>query len=171
MELKFKNITKCSKEIYNEFLEFHNKKFGLKERMNLIFILIVISYMLVFNIKFKNFKFIVIVVILLLIAFLSYKIYRRENTPKKELKSSKIRNNDEMIYNFYNLYLEVIRNKEKQRIWYSRIYKIHQDDLNFYLYLDETHALLMDKKGFVKGNLEEFKEFISKRCIFKYKKN
>ena len=171
MELKFKNITKCSKEMYNEFLIFHNKKFAIKERAQLLFVLFVIAYMLVFNIKYKNFTFMAIIAIILLICFFTYKIYRRETTPKKEMKSSKIVNKDEIVYEFYNLYVNINRNGKKGRIWYNKIYKVYQDNENFYFYLDETHALIMTKNTFVKGSLNEFKEFISKRCLFKYKKN
>ena len=170
MELKFKNITKCSKEIYNEFLTFHSKKFAFKEKIQLLFIVFVIAYMIVFNIKFKNFTFVVVAVILLLIGFFAYKVYRRENVPKKQLKTSKVINKEEVIYKFYNLYMETIYNKKRDRIWYFKLYKVYQDNNNFYFYVDETHALLMDKKSFVVGNLAEFKKFISKRCLFKYKK-
>ena len=171
MELKFKNITKCSKEMYNEFLTFHNKKFAMKERLQLLFILFVIAYMIVFNIKFGNFKYLALISIILLICFFAYKVYRRETAPKREMKSSKIVNKDEIVYEFYNLYVNVSRNGNNGRLWYNKIYKIYQDNDNFYFYLDDTHALIMKKNTFVKGNLKDFKEFISKRCIFKYRKN
>lgn len=170
MELKFKNITRCSEQLYKEFLKFHNKKFGKKEVMQLLFMLFAILYIIVFNIKNHNFTFIIIIVMVALIAFFIYKVLHREKVADKELKSPKIKNKDEIIYNFYNMYFEVIRNNKKQRIWYQQLHKIYQDNLNFYFYLDETHALLIDKKGFIKGNLDEFKDFIQKRCILQYRK-
>lgn len=171
MELKFKNITKSSVQIYKDFLRFHNKKFGKKEEFNLFMMLLFIVYIIVFNIKIGNFKFLVIVLIIGLIALFSYKVYHRETVADKQMKSHKVQSKDEFVYNFYNFYFEIIRNNKKQRIWYVRLYRIYQDNINFYFYIDETHAYVMSKDGFIKGNLEDFKEFISKRCILKYRKN
>lgn len=171
MELKFKNITKCSEQIYKDFLKFHNKRFGKKEALHLFIMLLFIVYIIVFNIKNHNFTFIIIISLIGLLAMFVYKVYHRETIADKELKSPKVQTKDEFIYNFYNMYFEVIRNNKKQRVWYVRLYRVYQDDINFYFYLDETHAYVMDKKGFIKGNLKDFKEYISKRCILKYRKN
>ena len=170
LELKFKNITKSTKDIYNQFLRFHNKKFGKKELLHLFLFLFFIAYFIVFNIKNKNYTYIIILIAIALIAGFVYKVIHRQNVPEKELKSKRILNQEEIIYNFYNLFFEVIRNNKKQSILYRQIYRVYQDENNFYFYIDATHALLVDKRGFVKGNLSEFKEFISKRCIFKYNK-
>ena len=170
MELKFINITKSSKKIYYEFLDFHNKKFGKKESIQTFLIFFAIIYMIVFNVKNGNFFFPIIIALILLLAGFFQNVLHKEKAVKKELGSSKIKNQEEITYNFYNLYFDVIKNNKKNRIWYIKLHKIHQDKNNFYFYLDSTHALLIDKKGFVKGTLSEFKEFISKRCIFKYNK-
>ena len=34
MKPKFKNITKCSKELYNQFLQFHANKYGIVRPIN-----------------------------------------------------------------------------------------------------------------------------------------
>ena len=170
MEPIFKNITKSSKKIYYEFLEFHNKKFGKKEFLQSFLFFAVLIYLIVFNVKNGNYAFPIIILLIALLVGFFYNILRKEKVVKKELKSSKIKNQEEIIYEFYNLYVDVIKNDRKSRVWYFKIHRIYQDNLNFYFYLDSTHALLLDKKGFVKGSLSDFKQFISKRCLFKYRK-
>ena len=170
MELKFRNITKCGEQIYKDFLKFHNKRFGKKEAFNLFIMLVFIIYIIAFNVKNHNFIFVIIFLAICLLGFFAYKVYHRETVADKEMKSSKVQNKDEFIFNFYNMYFEIIRNNKKQRVWYVKLYRVYQDNIHFYFYLDETHAYIMNKEGFVKGNLEEFKEFISKRCLLKYRK-
>lgn len=170
LELKFKNITKSTKQIYNQFLRFHNKKFGKKEALHLLLMLFVILYIIIFNIKNKSYYFLLIVGCIGLIVMFIHKIVRRETAVEKEMKSSKIVNQEEITYNFYNLFFEVIKNDNKQNVLYTQIHRVYQDKDNFYFYLDDTHALIVDKRGFVKGTLGEFKEFISKRCLFRYRK-
>jgi len=90
MELKFKNITISSKEIYNEFIKYHNKKFGKKEGFKLFIMLLFIVYIIVFNIKIHNYSIIIIIACLALIGFFIHKVHHRETAVKKELKSPKI---------------------------------------------------------------------------------
>ena len=170
MEPVFINITKSSKKIYYEFLEFHNRKFGKKEAIQTFLFFAVLIYLIVFNVKNGNFLFPVIILLIAMLLGFFYNVLHKEKVVKKELKSSKIKNQEEITYEFYNLYFDVIKNSKRNRVWYLRIHRIYQDNLNFYFYLDKTHALLIDKKGFVKGNLSEFKEYVSKRCLFKYRK-
>ena len=37
------------------------------------------------------------------------------------------------------------------------------------LYIDKTHAYLLDKSGFTKGTVDEFSDFIKKRCWWRFK--
>lgn len=170
MILKFRNITKSNKQIYNEFLEFHNKKYGKKENIRTVIMFLFILYIIIFNIANSNLKLIVFFILIILTSFFIYKLYYPQKVVERELKSSKIKNKEDILYNFYDRYYEVIKNGRKQKMLYYKLYKIHQDKTNFYFYIDETHAFIISKNGFVKGNLKEFKNFISKKCRFKYKK-
>ena len=88
---------------------------------------------------------------------------------KKEKNSAKVQNQSEIEFYFYNRYYFVVKiNKQRKVIRYYKLYRINSDNKNFYLYLDKTHALIVSKAGFVKGTPKEFKNFISKKCKFKY---
>lgn len=170
MKLKFKNITKCSKKTYNDFLKFHNKKFEKKELIGALIFFLLILFIIIYNIKIGNFSLIIIIGVLILLLGFFYNIFHKQKEVEKEFKSSKIQNEEEIIYDFYNMYFDAVGKDKRQRLWYICLYRIYQDKNFFYFYTDTNHALLIDKKGFVKGDLSKFKEFISKRCIFKYRK-
>lgn len=171
MELKFKNITKCNKEMYYKFLDYHNEKYGTKETAKLVVMIFVILYMIIFNINYNTFNVILTLGIVGIISLVAYQIYHKYQIPKKEVKTSKIKNKEEIIYNFYDKYFEIIKTNQIQKMKYNNICKIHQDRYNFYFYINETRAFIIDKKGFVEGELKDFKIFIKKKCKFKYKKN
>ena len=92
--------------------------------------------------------------------------YQRK-TARRELKSSKIKNREEIEFSFYNKYFTTKINQKKQKVRYFGIYKVCNDNKNFYLYLDKTHAFIISKNGFIKGTSEEFEKFIMKKCRFK----
>ena len=62
------------------------------------------------------------------------------------------------------------KEKINSKIIYWKLYKIFENEDYFYLYLDKTHAFLLSKQGFDIGTPEEFREFIKKKCIFKFRK-
>ena len=59
---------------------------------------------------------------------------------------------------------------EKKVYPYLKLYKVFETQDYFYLYIDEEHAALVNKKGFKIGNVEAFTDFIKKKCLFKYSK-
>lgn len=170
MEVKFKNITKCTKSLYNDFLKFHDEKYKTRTVLTNLIISIAILYMLGFNIKYNNYF---IVIFIVLIAILGFYISNKhqKDIVKKEMKSKRINQQEEMEFYFYNKYYFVVRtNKKRQVIRYFKIYRINEDDKNFYLYLDKTHAFIVSKEGFAKGNAEQFKKFMIQKFKFKYVK-
>lgn len=52
---------------------------------------------------------------------------------------------------------------------YYKLYKIYETKTFFYLYIDNDHAFLINKSGFVRGLSDDFSKFINKKCLFKYK--
>ena len=166
MELKFKNITKCTKNIYNEFLRFHSQKHKNEYLLKAILILFVVTYMVIFNVIYKNYIIALIIIGIAVLLCVSKECYQRKTT-RRELKSSKIKNSEEIEFSFYNKYFTTKINQKRQKVRYFRIYKVCNDNKNFYLYLDKTHAFIISKNGFVKGTSEEFEKFIIKKCRFK----
>lgn len=170
MKPKFKNITKCSKELYNQFLQFHANKYGKKYKAETIIVIIALIYMIVFNIIYGNILMFLFIGIIFII-YILYKKVKQKKIVKKELKTSKIKNEEDIIFNFYNYYFDVILGNKKQRLRYYKLKRIHNDERNFYLYIEETQAFIVSKNGFINDKSKEFDIFISKKCRFKYKKN
>lgn len=168
MEIKFKNVTKCTSNLYSEFLRFHRKKYKTRDRFTFLIILIAVIYMIAFNIKYHNYIFVLAILIGAFLIFVLNEKHQKK-VVKKERNSAKVQNQSEVEFYFYNRYYFVVKiNKQRKVIRYYKLYRINSDNKNFYLYLDKTHALIVSKAGFVKGTPKEFKNFISKKCKFKY---
>ena len=167
MELRFRNVTKCTPNLYDEFLEFHNKKYKLRDISTLLLIFVVVAYMVIFNIVYHNYIIAIFITVIGIVGYIFNNNYQKK-VVRKERKSSKIRNQEEIDFRFYNYVFIVISKKGKKKIRYHKLYRVNGDNQNFYLYLDKTHALIVSKSGFIKGNAKDFKTFISKKCRFKY---
>ena len=165
MELKFKNVTKYSKKVYNDFLKFHTQKFLLGYITYTLFIVILLIYLLICCIKGKNWIPVLIILFSILI-FIIYRIFSQKAIVKKQMKSNKIINEEKFEYEFYEKNL-IIKNKENiKKIKYSLIKKCFESKKYFYLYIDKDNALILSKDGFIKGNVEEYKKFIKSKCKF-----
>jgi len=160
MKVLFKNTTKYDKENRDNFVTFHNKKYGKKEMTNRILITICIVYMIICNIIFKNW-FLLIGVILACV--LIYLIAEQQREKKKEKQKNK-----EFTFFFYERYIKIKYKRQFERIYYFEIKKIFETQDNFFLYTDEKHSLILDKDGFSIGTAKEFSKIIKKKCIFKY---
>lgn len=168
MEIKFKNITKCTASLYNQFLEFHNKKYKVRNILTVVTILIAVLYMIIFNIKYKNYSIVILVIAFTFLGFFIREKYQKK-VVKKELKSQKIKEEKQVEFYFYNKYYFVVKmNKKRQLVRYFKIYRINSDEKNFYLYTDKTHAFIVSKEGFIKGTAKEFDKFMAKKFKLKY---
>lgn len=165
MKPLFTNTTKYNKNNYEQFLEFHNKKFGFSYNFYTITMTILLLICIVFNIVEKNILFILMFLCILVI-FLLYRLYfpfkRHEKTEKQYEKNQET----QCTYSFYKWYFTL----NNQTIYYFKLYKIFETKDYFYLYINDEHAALISKKGFKVGNAEAFSKFIKKKCLFKYSK-
>ncbi len=168
MKVLFKNKTKYSMENYEEFLRFHQEKYGLKYTISTIIIMLLLIFCIIAQLKSKSFYPLAFTVIILIV-FLVYRYYQPREIIKKEKKSKKIKNEQEFIFKFYNKYFLIYSQKVFSKIRYFKLYKIFETQDFFYLYLDKTHSFLISKEGFEKGTPEEFRKFINKKCKFKMK--
>ena len=161
MKVLFKNTTKYDKENCDNFINFHINKYGKKELIKYILMFLGFVYILIFNIIYKNWYF--------LLALILIEILMHFTGKKKKVKKIKERKKiKEYTFFFYKRYIKIKYRKEYDRILYFNIKKIFETDKNFFLYTDDTHSLILDKEGFVIGNEKEFSEFIKKKCPFKY---
>ena len=166
MKLLFKNTTEYTKENYNEFIKFHQEKFGIKTLIKFGIFILCILYIFVINLLNLNWRLLLILILAGVCAYIIYKI--RINTEVKERKNN-IRTKRKFTFYFYEGFIKVKSGKKSQRIMYMELYKIFQTDEHFFLYTDEDHSLILSKEGFEIGTPNEFEIFIKKKCPFKYK--
>ena len=161
MKILFKNITKYDKVNCNNFMNFHKEKYGKKDLIRVILMIIVAIYMIVFNMILNN--WILLLGVILTCVFI-YFIAKKKKDKKRQKQKNK-----EFTFDFYERNIKVKQQKQIQTIRYFEIRKIFETEKNFFLYTDDTHSLILDKEGFSIGTSKEFTEFIKKKCPFKYK--
>ncbi len=164
-EILFKNITKYTTKNYNQFIEFHNKKFSFSNILYTIIMIVLLIYCIILNIQQKE-LYLILMFTALLIGFLFFKIYfPMKRYQKTQNKLSKFKETG-FVFSFYDLYFLI----DKKPIYYLKLYKIFEIKDYFYLYLTPDYAMIVNKKGFEIGTAEEFSKFIRKKCLFKYRK-
>ena len=163
MKPLFKNITKYNKKNYEQFLEFHNKKYSFSYNFYTITMIILLIYCIIFNIIQKNFSMFLLFLVLLII-FLFTRIYlpikRYQKTQKRIFKNKE----NTFTFSFYNLYFTL----NETTFYYFKLYKVFETPDYFYLYINEDNAAMVSKTGFEVGTAEDFSDFIKKKCLFKY---
>ena len=160
MKVLFKNTTKYTKENCNNFEKFHVNKFGGKELTQIILMSLLFLYMLIFNIVYKNWIFILFVIILGIIIYF-FKKYKPTQKVKNKMQT--------FTFYFYNHYIKIRHKKNFERLTYFNIHKIYETDKYFFLYLDEKNSLILSKEGFEIGEAKEFSKFIKSKCPLKYR--
>lgn len=165
MKPLFKNITIYNSKNYNQFVKFHGDKFNLSYNMYTLVMLALMLYCVVLNIIQKN-----LLLLLLFLAMFALTIVFRMFLPAKRYQKTKkkfAQNKQTSIsIDFFKLYFKV-----EQKVYpYLKLYKVFETQDYFYLYIDEENAVLVNKNGFKLGTVEDFTEFIKKKCLFKYSK-
>lgn len=166
MEILFKNKTKYTKQIYQKYLEFHQNKFGLKYKFITILVFLLLSFCFIINLKYSNYNT-TFVFIIALISFFIYIFFAPTKKIQKELKTEKFEKEKEFTFTFYNNFFVISDKKNSEKIKYWKLYKIYETEEFFYLYINKSHALLLDKSSFSKGNISEFFKFIRKKIWYK----
>ena len=164
-EILFKNVTKYDSKNYNQFIQFHNKKYAFSINSYISIMTILLIYWVILNIRQKNIP-LIFLFIGLLIGLLLWKIYfpmTRYQKTQKQLNNIK---DAHYTFSFYNLYFKI----DKKIIYYFKLYKVFETKDYFYLYINPDYAMLVSKNGFKIGTAEDFSNFIKKKCLLKYRK-
>ena len=169
MKILFKNKTRYTKQIYKEFLEFHQEKYGATYMGYTVLLIILFIFCIILQIQSRNYL-LSILTLCILIGFVFWRLYNPIKTVQKEIQSEKIENQQEFIFKFYERKFIIYGKKMKSEIKYWKLYKIFETDDYFYLYIDKDHAFLLSKNGFEIGTPNSFREFIKRKCRFKFKK-
>ncbi len=168
MKMLFKNTTKYSKECYENFLIFHNKKFGISSNLYTLVIVLLITFCLVLQYKSGNIK-LAFVFILALILFLLWRIFYPIKEVKDEFNSKKITKESTFIFRFYEKYFTISDGTQIDKYYYWKLYRIFNTNDYYYFYLDRKYAFLINKNGFSLGSEKDFSSFIKTKCLFRYK--
>lgn len=127
MKVLFKNTTKYDKENCNNFINFHNNKYGKKELVQTILIIAFFIYVIAFNIVYKNW---LVIIFISVIAILLYFINKYKNEKKnKKNKQEKIK---EFTFYFYEKYIKIKYKRQFERVRYLEIKKVFETNENFF---------------------------------------
>ncbi len=170
LKILFKNITKYDKEIYTDFLKFHQKVFGLKYSLYTAFVIGLLLILVAMQIRNHNMN-LAIILCSIITGFFLWRYLHPASEVAKEVNSAKIQNEKEFTFTWYEKKIKIRENDklETYMIKYNELYKVYETEEFFYLYTDNRHALLINTNSFIIGNSEDFSEFIKKKCKFKYK--
>lgn len=159
LEILFKNKTVYSKEAYDDFLKFHRKKFATTYKLYNIAVIALILFCIVCLVSYKYYNP-AIIFCFILVGFVYWRFIKPILDVDKEYKSDKISNSDTFTFTFYEKFFTVESKKSISKNKYRYLYKVFETKKFFYLYIDKTHSFLLAKNSFIKGNSDNFREFI-----------
>ena len=165
MKPLFKNVTKYNKKNYEQFVEFHRKKYSFSYNLYTLIMSLLLLYCIVFNIQQHQLQLLALFLVLFII-WLVIRVYIPVQRYKKNKTEFSKNQSASFTFDFYKYYFTV----GKKTFYYFKLYKVFETEDYFYLYINEDFAALINKSGFKIGNAKDFSEFIKKNCFFKYKK-
>ncbi len=169
-KLLFKNSTKYSKKVYDDFSRFHNATYSLMYDLYTLAVLGLLLYCLVVVIKSKLI-FLIVIFSLCFIFFLGYRVFSPIIFYKKQVNKKSILKEKTFSFYFYDKYFKLRDNLNFFKISYFKLYRVYETEKFFYLYVNKKYAYLIDKNGFTFGNSKDFSKFIKSKVHIKYKKS
>ena len=167
MKILFKNRTKYSRDNYDEYLEFHRKKYGFKYTFFTVLVVSAILFCIVMQVSYHYYS-LAIILCSGLTSFLLWRFLHPTYEVSKEYNSEKIKTEKEFAFIFYDKFFKVYSKFEVYELKYFKLYKVFETDNFFYLYIDKNHSMLLQKSGFSKGSPEDFSRFIKRKTLWKY---
>jgi len=169
LKLLFKNKTKYTREVYDSYLIFHNKKYGFTYKLYTIIIVFLILFCLILQVKYRYYNLAIIFCIGLTCFFL-WRFLHPIKQVQNEYNGETLTQEKEFTFCFYEKYFTIKNKNELNKIHYYKLYKIFETSKFFYLYVDKTHSFLIDKSTFLIGNSNDFGSFLKHKNVLKYKK-
>ena len=167
-EKLFENKTTYTKEMYIDFLKFHNKKYNFTYLAYTVIWFIILFACIVYSIS-SNLRLQAIVITIILLSFVIYRFARPKIIVDKELKSEKISDNNTNLFTFYKNYMRIQNKNGKFDYKYLMIRKAFETEDSFYLYVSKENAFLISKNTFSLGTAEDFSKFAKSKFGIKYK--
>ena len=169
LKVLFKNETKYSKETYKQFIEFHSKKYHFTYTLFTAIIVFLIIFCIVLQISYRYYL-LAILTCIIFTCFCLYRYFHPISVVSKELKGKTIAEEKSFTFKFYEKYFKVSDNLTYNTVKYYKLHRIFETKDFFYLYLDKTHAFIINKEKFLIGKPTDFSEFMKKKSFLKYKK-
>ena len=170
LKVLFENTTKYTKQTYETFLAFHRKKYRFSYIAYNVITIALILFCLTFQVAYHNLS-IAILFCCILTGFILWRYLHPISELSKEYKSDKIKNEKSFTFKFYNDFMTCEDKRQISKMKYSKFYRVFETDDFFYLYIDRTHAFLLNKLTFKNNNPSDFSAFIKKKCWFNFKSN
>lgn len=167
MEVLFENVTEYDDQEIKKFMKF-NEKINQPYAKYLLVVCVLFMIIAIMNIVFRNWKGLIAQFVLFGILYLYY--FRVK--PKQNQEQNKKMIHNQYTFRFYDRFLKVkeARAQDEKLFNYIEISRIYETKENFYLYVGDNCSLLINKTNFTIGNLSDFREFIKRKCILKYRK-
>ncbi len=169
LKILFKNKTKYSKEIYKQFVDFHSKKYHFSYVLFTATIIFLILFCIVLQISYRYYS-LAILSCIIFTCFCLYRYFHPISVVNKELKGKTLQEEKSFTFKFYEKYFKIQDKLQIDTVKYYQIRKIFETKNFFYLYIDRTHAFIINKENFLIGKPADFSEFLKKKCIFRFKK-
>lgn len=167
-EKLFVNKTTYTKDMYVDFLKFHNKKYNPSYIAYTVFWAFLFFLCIILSFGSGN-RVQGVLVTTILICFVIYRIARPKFIVNKEITSDKFEGNLTNTFTFYEKNFEVKNVNGKFIYKYSNLRKIFETEDYFYLYATKENAFLLSKSAFSFGTSYNFSKFIKNKCSLKYK--
>ena len=168
MKILFKNKTKYTTNAYNQFLNFHQSKFGFSYDTYTIIILILLVVCMFLQIKYR-YWYLAIIFFLVIVGFIYYRFFYPVKEVSNEVHSEKFEKEKEFTFVFFDNSFEIRDKIYREKSYYNKLKHVYETKDFFYLYTDKNHAYILDKSGFINCTSTDFRNIIKKKCFFKYK--
>ena len=165
----FKNITIYDTNTYDEFLKFHRNKFHIPYTFFTAIGVIILFYIISMQVIYHAIT-VAIIFCIILTAFFLWRYLHPISEVKKDYNSDTIQNKEKFTFLFFDKTFRVKNKLISNSIKYYDLYKVFETDNYFYLCVDKSHSFLVSKSGFANNSLNNFSDFIKKKCLLKYKK-
>ena len=168
MEKLFENQTRYSQKEYDIFLKSYTKEYAISDYAYILFNIVFFGFCML--LAFIEREILLALALLVgLVIYLWFRIIRPNIIVEKTKKSKKVSGNFVNNYEFYKNYFSVKNVDGEAQILYFKLYRVVETKESFYIYISRQYAFIVSKKGFTKGNKEEFSKFIKKKVFTKYK--
>ena len=163
MKVLFKNTTRYSRDIYETYLSFHQKKYHTAYQFYTAVVFFAFLFCITLQLLHDSYTLAVLTCSLLTV-FILWRLLHPVAQIQKERSSEKITEEKQYRFVFYEKHFEIWDKHQFYVGKYFQLYRIWETKDFFYLYTEKNRAFLLSKTGFSVGNAADFSRFLQKKC-------